>query len=64
MRCWFMPDWYVGGSVMVPGRSSSILEITSFQLCRFTVSMKKLAEMVRAGGCAARGGRCLAQREN
>ena len=40
----FSPDWYVGGSVLVPGRGSSIVEITRFQLQRFTVSMKELAE--------------------
>jgi len=40
----FNRDWYVGGSVLVPGRSSSIVEITRFQLQRFTVSMKELAE--------------------
>ena len=28
----FNPDWYIGGSVLVPGRSSSIVEITRFQL--------------------------------
>jgi hypothetical protein len=38
------PDWYVGGSVLVSGRSSSIVEITRFQLQQFTVSMKELAE--------------------
>jgi hypothetical protein len=36
----FSPDWYVGGSVLVPGRSSSIVEITRFQVQRFTVSIK------------------------
>ena len=40
----FSPDWYVGGSVLVPGRSSSIVEITRFQLHQFTVSIKELAE--------------------
>jgi hypothetical protein len=40
----FSPDWYVGGSVHVPGHSSSIVEITRFQLQRFTVSIKELAE--------------------
>ena len=40
----FSPDWYVGGSVLVPGRSSSIVEITRFQLQQFTVSIKELAE--------------------
>jgi hypothetical protein len=37
-------DWYVGGSVLVPGRSSSIIEITRFQLHQFTVSIEELAE--------------------
>jgi hypothetical protein len=40
----FSPAWYVGGSVLVPGRSSSIVEIGRFQLQRFTVSIKELAE--------------------
>jgi hypothetical protein len=40
----FSSDWYVGGSVFVQGRSSSIVEITRFQLQHFTVSMKGLAE--------------------
>jgi len=40
----FSPDWYVGGSVLLPGRSSSIVEITRFQVQRFTVSIKELAE--------------------
>jgi len=40
----FSPDWYVGGNVLVPGRSSSIVEITRFQVQRFTVSIKELAE--------------------
>ncbi len=40
----FSPDWYVGGSVYVPGRASSIAEISRFRFERFTVSMKELAE--------------------
>jgi hypothetical protein len=40
----FSPDWYVGGNVLVSGLSSSIVEITRFQLQRFTVIMKELAE--------------------
>jgi hypothetical protein len=40
----FSSDWYVGGNVLVPGRGSSIVEVTRFQLLRFTVSMKGLAE--------------------
>src|SRR5215475_9806206 len=40
----FSPDWYVGGSVYVSGCSSSIVEVTRFQLQRFTVSIKEVAE--------------------
>jgi hypothetical protein len=40
----FSLDWYVGASILVPGRSSSIVEITRFQLQQFTVSIKELAE--------------------
>jgi hypothetical protein len=40
----FSPDWYVGGSVLMQGRSTSIVEIGRFQLQQFTVSMKELAE--------------------
>ena len=40
----FSPDWYVGGSVLVQGRSTSIVEVGRFQLQQFTVSMKGLAE--------------------
>ena len=40
----FNPDWNVGGSVLVPGQSSSIVEVTHFQLQQFTVSIKELAE--------------------
>ena len=40
----FNADWYVGGSVLVPGRASSIVEVTRFQLQRFTISIKGLAK--------------------
>jgi hypothetical protein len=40
----FSPYWYVRGSILVPGRSSSIVEIGRFQLHRFTVGIKELAE--------------------
>ena len=40
----FSPDWYVSGSVLVSGRDSSIVEVTRFQLERFTVSIKEVAE--------------------
>ncbi|HEV8719162.1 MAG TPA: hypothetical protein VGW77_00805 [Candidatus Binatia bacterium] len=40
----FSPDWYVGGSVLKQGRSTSIVEIGRFQLQRFTVDTKAVAE--------------------
>jgi hypothetical protein len=40
----FSPDWYIGGSVLVSGRPSSIVEVGRFQLQRFTVNIKELAE--------------------
>jgi hypothetical protein len=40
----FSPDWHVGGSVLKPGRLSSIVEIVRFEVPRFTVGMKELAE--------------------
>ena len=40
----FSPDWYIGGSILVPGCGSSIVEVARFQLERFTVSMKELTE--------------------
>jgi hypothetical protein len=40
----FSPDWYVGGSVLVSGRSSSIVGLTRFQLHQITVGIKELAE--------------------
>jgi len=40
----FSSDWYVGGSVYVSGSYTSIVEVTRFQLERFTVSIKELAE--------------------
>jgi len=45
--CWFIRlarTSYVGGSVLVPGRGSSIVEVTRFQFERFTVNIKELAE--------------------
>jgi hypothetical protein len=41
----FSPDWYVGGSVFVPSRGNSIVRVTWFQIQRFTVSIKELAEL-------------------
>jgi hypothetical protein len=39
----FSSDWHVGGSVLKPGRLSSIIEVARFEL-RFAVGMKELAE--------------------
>lgn len=50
-------DWYVGGSVLVPGRGSPIVEVNRFQLERFTISIKELAGWFAATGCPARCGR-------
>jgi hypothetical protein len=60
----FSRDWYVGGSVLVPGRASSIVEITRFQLQQFTVSIKKLAEWFGLEVARIVVDECLAQREN
>jgi hypothetical protein len=60
----FSPDWYVGGSVLVPGRYSSIVEITRFQLRRFTVSMKELAEWFGLEVARIVVDECLSQRQN
>jgi hypothetical protein len=40
----FSPDWHVGGSVLKPGRLSSIIEVARFELPSFAVSIKELAE--------------------
>ena len=60
----FSPDWYVGGSVLVPGRSSSIVEIIRFQLQQFTVSIKELAEWFGLEVARLVVDECLAQRRS
>jgi hypothetical protein len=60
----FNPDWYVGGSVLVPGRGSSIVEVTRFQLQQFTVSMKELAEWFGLEVARIVVDECLVQRES
>jgi|GEM_PF-1136063 len=60
----FSPDWYVGGSVLVPGRSSSIVEIGRFRFQRFTVSMKELAEWFGLEVARIVVDECLAPRGN
>jgi hypothetical protein len=60
----FSPDWYVGGSVLVPGRSSSIVETTRFRLHRFTVSMKEVAEWFGLEVARIVVDECLAPRRN
>jgi hypothetical protein len=58
------PDWYIGGSVLAPGHSSSIAEITRFQLQRFTVSMKELAEWFGLEIARIVVDECLTPRQN
>ena len=60
----FNPDWYVGGSVLVPGRGSSIVEITRFQFQQFTVSIKELAEWFGLEVARIVVDECLATRQN
>jgi hypothetical protein len=60
----FSPDWYVGGSVLVPGCSGSIVEITRFQVERFTVSIKELAEWFGLEVARIVVDECLAPRRN
>jgi hypothetical protein len=59
----FSPEWYIGGSVLVPGRSGSIVEITRFHLQRFTVSIKELAEWFGLEVARIVVDECLAPRE-
>ena len=49
---------------MVPGRSSSIVEIGRFQLQRFTVSIKELAEWFGLEIARVVVNECLAPRGN
>jgi hypothetical protein len=60
----FNPDWYVGGSVLVPGHSTSIVEITRFQLQQFTVSIKELAEWFGLEVARLVVDECLAERQD
>jgi hypothetical protein len=60
----FSPDWYVGGSVLVPGRGSSIVEVTRFELHQFTVSIKELAEWFGLEVARIVVDECLAQRKS
>ena len=49
---------------MVPGRGSSIVEITRFQFQRFTVNMKELAEWFGLEVARIVVDECLTQQEN
>jgi hypothetical protein len=60
----FSPDWYVGGNVLVSGRSGSIVEIGRFQLRRFTVSIKELAEWFGLEVARLVVDECLPPRQN
>jgi len=56
----FSPDWYVGGSVYLSGRGSSIVEVTRFQFQR----IKQLAEWFGLEVARLVVDECLAAREN
>ena len=58
------PDYFVGGSVLMPGRSGSIVEITRFRMQWFTVSMKDLAEWFGLEVARLMVDECLAPRES
>jgi hypothetical protein len=60
----FSPDWCVGGSILVPRRSSPLVEFGRFQLQRFTVSIKELAEWFGLEVALLVVDECLPQREN
>jgi hypothetical protein len=45
----FRRDWYVCGSVYASGPGTSIVGVTRFQLQRFTVEIKELAEWFGLG---------------
>src|SRR5262249_51090443 len=60
----FSPDCYIGGSVLVPGRGSSIVEVTRFQFQRFTVSIKELAAWFGLEVARIVVDECLPQRQN
>jgi hypothetical protein len=60
----FSPDWYVGGNVLVQGRSNSVVETGRFQLQQFTVTMKELAEWFGVELVRMLVDECLAQRGN
>jgi hypothetical protein len=60
----FSPDWYVGGSVLVAGESTSLVGITRFQLQQFTVSIKELAEWFGLEIARLVVDECLPQRQS
>ena len=60
----FSPDWHVGGSVLLPGQSSSIVEITRFQLQQFIVNIKELAEWFELEVARIVVNECLSPRGN
>jgi hypothetical protein len=60
----FSLDCYVSRCVLVPGHSSSIVEITRFQIERFTVSIKELAEWFGLEVARLVVDECLAPRQN
>jgi hypothetical protein len=67
VRCWFIRLAQTGtlaAAFLLSGRSSSIVEITRFQLRRFTVSIKELAEWFGLDVARLVVYECLVPREN
>jgi hypothetical protein len=59
----FRPDWYVCGSVYVSGAGTSIAGVTRFQVQRFTVDIKELAEWFGLKLARIVVDECLSQQE-
>jgi hypothetical protein len=60
----FSPDRYIGGSVLKPGHSGSVVEIERFQLQQFTVGIKELAEWFGLEIARIVVDECLPERES
>jgi hypothetical protein len=60
----FRRDWYAGDSVYVSGPGTSIVGVTRFQLQKFTVNIKELAEWFGLELARIVVDKCLAERES
>ena len=55
----FSREWHVAGSVLKPGRLSSIVEVARFQISKFTVDDKEVAEWFGTEICRIAVDECL-----